>query len=309
MAIFDVQHPLILIFGLLGNIVSTGVYFAPMPTFIQIHKKKSTMGFRSLPYVVALFSSLLWLYYSIIKEGNTFLLITINALGSFIEFIYVIIFIVYATPSGKRHTYKILGGTMALCLMISLGSFFFLDGSRRAFVVGWFCVAVSISVFAAPLTIVVQVVKTKSIEFMPITLSCFLTLSAMMWFAYGMVTRDLCVTVPNVLGFFLGLFQMGLYGYYKRKSKVQNLRDIKVPEHTINIRIFNSEVVPVDSSRSSGSNVEELKEKKTEEGGVNGGDGLEIVQQNEGLAKVVMDDEPCGVEVVTVKPIVIMCAA
>ena len=59
------------------------------------------MGFQSLPYVVSLFSALLWLYYAFIKGGGTFLLISINTLGTFIESVYIIIFLVYATPDTK----------------------------------------------------------------------------------------------------------------------------------------------------------------------------------------------------------------
>ncbi|KAI3730803.1 hypothetical protein L1987_61981 [Smallanthus sonchifolius] len=302
MGLIDVHNPLVLVFGILGNIVSIGVYFAPIPTFISICKNKSTMGFQALPYMVALFSSLLWLYYSIVKEGDTFLLITVNAFGSLVESVYVIIFIMYATPYGKKQTYKVLSVAMTLCLTISLGSYLFLNGPTRAAVVGWICVGMSISVFAAPLTIVFQVVKTKSIEFMPFTLSCLLTLSATMWFAYGMFCKDLCVTVPNVLGFVLGIIQIALYQYYKRKSKVI---EIKLPEHIINIKVSNSEVYPVDSSRSSGSEVveEEEKENKTAEDG-----GGEMVEQYNGVVKAMVDDEACGVEV-NVKPILIMCAA
>ncbi|KAI3817423.1 hypothetical protein L1987_11213 [Smallanthus sonchifolius] len=306
MGLIDVHNPLVLVFGILGNIVSTGVYFAPIPTFISICKNKSTMGFQALPYMVALFSSLLWLYYSIIKEGDTFLLITVNAFGSLVESVYVIIFIMYATPYGKKQTFKVLSVAMTLCLAISLGSYLFLNGPTRAAVVGWICVGMSISVFAAPLTIVFQVVKTKSIEFMPFLLSCLLTLSAMMWFAYGMFSKDLCVTVPNVLGFVLGVIQIALYQYYKQKSKMISLPEIKLPEHIINIKVSNSEVYPVDSSRSSGSEVVEEEEKETKAPEDGGG---EVVEQYKGVVKAMVDDEPCGVEVVDVKPILITCAA
>ncbi|KAJ0537507.1 putative SWEET sugar transporter [Helianthus annuus] len=309
MGLIDVHHPLVLVFGILGNIVSIGVYFAPIPTINAIRKSKSTMGFQSLPYVVSLFSALMWLYYALIKGGDgTFLLITINAFGSIVELVYVIIFIMYATPNAKKRTFKVLSATTTLSLAILLMSYFFLHGSIRSVVVGWICVALSVCVFAAPLTIVWKVVKTKSVEFMPFPLSCLLTLCAMMWFTYGVYTKDLCVMVPNVLGFILGIIQIALYKYYKQKSKVINIPEIKLPEHVINIKASNSEVYPVDSSRSSGSEIEEEEEIEIK---TMGGDGGEVVEQYKGAVTAMarVDDDPCGVEIVNVKPILIMCAA
>ena len=38
-------------------------------------------------------------------------------------------------------------------------------------------------------------IKTKSAEYMPFSLSFFLTLSAVAWFFYGLFTKDIYVTV------------------------------------------------------------------------------------------------------------------
>ncbi|KAJ6393207.1 hypothetical protein OIU77_022642 [Salix suchowensis] len=220
MAVMNIHHPWAFTFGILGNIISFMVYLAPVPTFIRILRKKSTEDFQSLPYLVAMFSSMLWLYYAMLKT-DALLLITINSFGCFIETVYIAIYIAYAT----RESW----GLFSLILLLT---HFLLSGSIRVKALGWICVAFSVCVFAAPLSILKQIVRTKSVEFMPFTLSFFLTLSAVMWFAYGLFINDLCVALPNILGFVLGLLQMLLYGIYKnaekKKMPAENLKSIVI---------------------------------------------------------------------------------
>lgn len=70
------------------------------PTFYRVYKKKSTEGFQSIPYVVALFSAMLWLYYGMLKTDG-YLLITSNSVGCAIEAAYITVYMVYATRSSK----------------------------------------------------------------------------------------------------------------------------------------------------------------------------------------------------------------
>ncbi|XP_057811208.1 bidirectional sugar transporter N3-like [Salvia miltiorrhiza] len=241
MALFDIHHPWAFTFGILGNIISVLVYLAPVPTFIRIYKEKSTMGFDSLPYAVALFSSMLWMYYALLKT-NTMLLISINSFGCLIETAYIFIFLIYASNKARSHTGKILGlMNVGLLFVIFAVTFFIFEGNTRAQVVGWICVAVSVCVFAAPLSIVFRVVRTRSVEFMPFPLSFFLTLSAVMWFGYGLFQKDLCVALPNVMGFFLGMLQMLVYGIFRNKKPLQMEIKDKAPTATdhnlINIKV------------------------------------------------------------------------
>lgn len=264
MAIFDLHHPWLFVFGVLGNVISILVFLAPVPAFRRICKEKSTMGFQSVPYVVALFSSMLWMYYAFIKK-NAILLVSINSFGCIVETIYISIFILYASKEARRQTVQLLvlliGGLYTLIFLITL---FPLTGALRVQVVGWICVTVAVSVFAAPLSIVFQVVRTKSVEFMPFTLSFFLTLSAIMWFGYGLLLKDLCIALPNVLGFFLGMIQMLLYGVY-RNAKPEADIEKKVGEHVINmVAVGNSDQIHPVNSEDITKNLNDQQENMPE---------------------------------------------
>ncbi|CAN1228015.1 Bidirectional sugar transporter NEC1 [Linum grandiflorum] len=135
------------------------------PTFYKIYKKKSSQGFHSIPYVTALMSAMLLLYYGFLKTNAT-LIITINAIGITIELVYLSVYLFYSPSRELRN-----------------------------------------------------VIKTKSVEYMPFTLSLFLTLCATAWFFYGLLVNDYYIALPNVLGFLFGITQMILYMVYKDATR------------------------------------------------------------------------------------------
>ncbi|KAI7982657.1 Bidirectional sugar transporter NEC1 [Camellia lanceoleosa] len=228
MAILTASH-MASAFGILGNIVSFFVYLAPLPTFYRIYKKKSTEGFQSIPYAVALFSAMLLLYYGLLKT-NGLMIITINTIGCAIEATYLLVFMIYATREAKIYTTKLLimfnVGAFGL---ITLCTFLFSKGHQRVTIVGWICAVFSVSVFAAPLSIMRLVIKTKSVEYMPFALSFFLTLCAIMWFFYGFLIKDYYIATPNILGFAFGIAQMALYIVYK-DTKKKVLPEVKLQD-------------------------------------------------------------------------------
>ncbi|XP_047050374.1 bidirectional sugar transporter SWEET13-like [Lolium rigidum] len=220
MAGLSLEHPWAFAFGLLGNVISFASYLAPIPTFYRIYKSKSTEGFQSVPYVVALFSAMLWIYYALVKSNES-LLITINAAGCVIETIYIVMYLAYAPRKAKLFTAKILlllnVGVFGIILLLTL---LLAKGEKRVVSLGWVCVAFSVSVFIAPLSIIGRVIKTRSVEYMPFSLSLSLTLSAVVWFLYGLLIKDKYVALPNILGFTFGLVQMGLYMFYMNATPV-----------------------------------------------------------------------------------------
>ncbi|CAM8886185.1 unnamed protein product [Rhodiola kirilowii] len=210
--------------GLMGNIISFLVFLAPVPTFYTIYKKKSSDGFQSLPYIVALFSASLLLYYAFLKK-NAYMIVSINGFGCVIELVYLTIFLIYASRKARMFTLKVIlasnVGAPGLIVLITL--LFIKTNAMRVTFVGWTCAIINLAVFAAPLSIMKQVITTKSVEFMPFSLSFFLTLCATAWFFYGLFVKDMYIAVPNVMGFIFGIAQMILYIIYKNAKPADNM--------------------------------------------------------------------------------------
>ncbi|XP_062093256.1 bidirectional sugar transporter SWEET9-like [Humulus lupulus] len=233
MAAMTASH-MAVVFGLLGNVVSFCVYLAPLPTFYRIWSKKSTEGFQSIPYSVALFSAMLTLYYGFLKT-NGFMIITINSVGCAIETVYLIIYLMYASGRIRIYTIKlvVLFNVGAYGLILLSTSFIIPHRSQRVTAVGWICAVFSVGVFAAPLSIMRIVIKTRSVEYMPFALSFSLTLCAVMWFFYGLLVKDFFIASPNILGFIFGIAQMILYLVYKN-AKNDDLPEFKLQELSAN---------------------------------------------------------------------------
>ncbi|KAI5404714.1 bidirectional sugar transporter N3 [Lathyrus oleraceus] len=255
-------------FGVLGNISSFVCFLAPLPTFYRVCKKKSTEGFQSIPYVAALFSAMLWLFYAYIKTGET-LLITINAFGCVIETIYLAIYVTYCPKKIRMSTLRMI----VLMNFVGFGTIVVLtyvlakEEEGRIKLLGWICVVFATSVFAAPLSIIRVVIRTKSVEFLPFPLSLLLLISAVMWLLYGLSLRDIYVTLPNVVGLTFGIVQITLYAIY-RNSKPVN--DEKLPEHKGDVtNITNNEietVVPASDEKKIEVSVDiEIVDKKEEQ--------------------------------------------
>ncbi|KAL1301317.1 bidirectional sugar transporter SWEET10 [Arachis hypogaea] len=224
------HHFWVFICGLIGNAISFMVFLSPMPTFYRIYKKKTTEGFQAIPYITALFSSTLWIYYAIFVKDATFL-ITINTFGIVIESIYLAIFLIYSTKKARLSTIKII---LLLNVFgfgaIVLSTLYLTKGDKRVTVIGWFNLILNICVFASPLGSLRRVVKTKSVEFMPFTLSFFLTLNAVMWFFYGLLRHDYYIALPNTLGFLFGIIQMVMYMIYRKNKNVVLEEPVKLQE-------------------------------------------------------------------------------
>uniref|UniRef100_R7VYL9 Protein RUPTURED POLLEN GRAIN 1 n=1 Tax=Aegilops tauschii TaxID=37682 RepID=R7VYL9_AEGTA len=261
------------IVGIVGNVISFGLFLSPVPTFWRIIKAKDVEEFKPDPYLATLLNCMLWVFYGLpIVHPNSILVVTINGIGLVIESAYLIIFFIYATRNTRLKMLGVLAvealfmvGVVAGVLLVffiyatrntrlkMLGVLaveaLFMVGvvagvllgapthEKRSMIVGILCVIFGSVMYASPLTIMGKVIKTRSVEYMPFVLSLVNFLNGCCWTGYALIKFDLYITIPNGLGAVFGLAQLILYGCYYRltpkKGKNVELPTVKVTKNSV----------------------------------------------------------------------------
>lgn len=208
--------------GILGNTSSMLLYSTPMITFTRIVRKKSLGDFSCIPYVVALLNSCIYTWYGlpiVSCRWENMVMVPTNGIGILLEFSFIIIYLTYASASRRKRAATMASFVIAVFVTTALASTLALhDHRHRKILVGSVGLVVSASMYGSPLSVVKQVIKTKSVEFMPFHLSFFSFLSSTLWMFYGLLSHDIFLASPNLVGSPLGLFQLIIYCKYRKKG-------------------------------------------------------------------------------------------
>ncbi|XP_022989551.1 bidirectional sugar transporter SWEET5-like [Cucurbita maxima] len=204
------------IVGIVGNVISFGLFLSPLPTFFKIYKSKSVEEFKPDPYLATVLNCMCWVFYGMpFVHPDSTLIITINGIGLFIELFYLAIFCLYADSKGRKKVSICLVIEVIFVAAVAVITIVFLHGTKqRSLLVGIICDVFNIIMYASPLTIMTKVIKTKSVKYMPFTLSLANFLNGCIWTAYSLIKFDIYVLVSNGLGAISGFLQLLLYTYY-----------------------------------------------------------------------------------------------
>jgi len=204
------------IVGIIGNVISFGLFLSPLPTFIQIVNKGDVEKFVPDPYLATFLNCALWVFYGLpIVHPNSILVVTINGTGLLIETVYLSIFFAYAPRPKRLKMLGVLAVELVFLAAVAAGVLLGAHTSdQRSLVVGSICIFFGTIMYAAPLTVMKRVITTKSVEYMPFTLSLVSFLNGICWTTYALIRFDIFITIPNGLGTLLGLAQLILYFCY-----------------------------------------------------------------------------------------------
>ncbi|XP_038904326.1 bidirectional sugar transporter SWEET5-like [Benincasa hispida] len=204
------------IVGIIGNVISFGLFFSPVTTFYKIIKNKSMQEFKPDPYIATVLNCMFWVFYGMpFVHPDSVLVVTINGVGLFIELAYLTIFVIFADNKGRKKV-----GICLLIEVIFVGiivaiTMLALHGTKnRSLMVGIICDIFNIMMYISPLTIMKKVITTKSVKYMPFPLSLTNFLNGCVWTAYALIKFDPYMLISNGVGAISGFLQLILYGYY-----------------------------------------------------------------------------------------------
>jgi len=211
--------------GVMGNATSLLLYAVPILTFVRVIKMKSTEEFSCIPYIISLFNCLLYTWYGlpvVSYRWENFAVVSTNGIGILLEFSYIAIYFWYASAKNKKKAAMILTpGIVVICISIVISAFVFHDHHHRKIFIGSVGLLASAAMYGSPLVVMKQVIVTKSVEFMPFYLSLFSFLASSFWLAYGLVSHELFLAAPNLLGSPLGFLQLVIYFKYRKWGVVE----------------------------------------------------------------------------------------
>lgn len=209
--------------GIIGNCLSLILFLSPTPTFRRICKTKSVEQFSAAPYLATLLNCMLWVVYGIpLVHPNSTLVVTINGAGTAIELVYVVLFLIYSEGKQRRRVLGVLALEIAAVGMVAgLVIGFLPTHERRSLVVGIICIFFGTLMYVAPLAVMKLVIKTKSVEYLPLFLSLASFFNGVCWTTYALLRFDLFITIPNSLGIIFSVAQLVLHVIYYKSTKQQ----------------------------------------------------------------------------------------
>ncbi|KAF8667026.1 hypothetical protein HU200_053197 [Digitaria exilis] len=211
------------ILGIIGCTVCMLLYSAPILTFKRVIKEASVGEFSCIPYILALFSCLTYSWYGfpVVSSGWTNLTVfLISSTGVLFEISFISIYLWFAPREKKKLVILILSLVLAIFGMTILISILIIHTHHvRKVFVGSVGVLSAMLMYSSPLVAVKQVVRTRSVEFMPFSLSLFTFLTSLIWMIYGLLGRDPYIMSPNCVGCATGILQLVVYCIYRRTKE------------------------------------------------------------------------------------------
>ncbi|XP_023723088.1 sugar transporter SWEET1 isoform X2 [Cryptotermes secundus] len=153
----------------------------------QKYVRNGTTGDSSpFPFVSGFLSSCIWLRYGFLLQDPS--LIVVNTIGASLQLAYVVTFYFYTITKSVvvKQMLAVTAGVVVLLCYTQYDT----DMDRTKTHVGFIASLVTILFFAAPLTMLANVLDKKSVDSLPLPLIMATFVCCLQWLIYGYILGD-----------------------------------------------------------------------------------------------------------------------
>ncbi|WOL07822.1 hypothetical protein Cni_G16571 [Canna indica] len=141
---------------------------------------------------------MLYTFYSLpTVHPDSLLVITINGIGLTLETFYLTIFILYSTRECRLKVFEILFVVVVVVVVVVIIAVLLTAHTykKRSLIVGILCIIFGMCMYVAPLSVMKLMIQTKSVKYMPFTLSMVSILNSVCWMTYSVLPFDINILV------------------------------------------------------------------------------------------------------------------
>ncbi|ODM98199.1 Sugar transporter SWEET1 [Orchesella cincta] len=196
--------------GTTATVTTIGQFLSGMLTVQKVQRQGTAGDISPFPFLMGTVGCALWLVYGQLKDDN--MIIYCNIIGTLLNALYVLIFLRYVTHKGD-----LLRQIIMSCIIMTVTLAFAVLNVSQADAVenlGRVCILITLICCGSPLIALKHVIKTKSTETLPFPLILSMFLVCSQWWMYGILTADVYMQIPNLLGTLLALVQLALFAVY-----------------------------------------------------------------------------------------------
>ncbi|KAF8061939.1 SWEET6B [Scenedesmus sp. PABB004] len=201
----------------LGCLVAWALFASPFQAVLAVRGAKALGSLNPLPLVAMWANCVAWLVYSFITVDPYVLASNVPGLllGSFMA-------ISCYGFADDRTRDRMLQGVMAFAALLTAAgaavSFGRFDHAGTVNIWGSTTVFILIIFYCAPLSVLAEVLATRSAAALHLPFACMNAVNGLLWSGYGLALGDAFIYGPNMVGAVFGALQVGLCIAYPSKT-------------------------------------------------------------------------------------------
>lgn len=181
----------------------------------KVREKGGTHDSSPLPFLAGILCTFLWFEYGYMKEDS--ILVWVNLIGFLLQLSFLVYFYSYTKVKGS------LNCKVIVLLFVLLGvyyevTFFVLNKDVALSLLGMMGCIAAFLFFASPLSSLLHVVRTQSVESLPFFLILSAFIVSTLWTLYGILCQDAFIYTPNIMGSLITACQLALFLIYPSKE-------------------------------------------------------------------------------------------